>query len=72
MSTHDQDAEHRQMRALFDRALETGPAKAAIHRLTYCVILDRLTNGDQQLAASMFADPEPPRRENSKHSTTTI
>jgi hypothetical protein len=41
---------------LFDEALETGPARAAIDRLVYCCVLDRLTNGDQQLAASMFAD----------------
>jgi hypothetical protein len=55
MST--QDAERQQMRALFDEALETGPAKAAVDRLVYCCVLTRLTSGDTQLACTMFADP---------------
>jgi hypothetical protein len=53
----DQRSDHDAMRALFDQAIETGPARAAIDRLVYCCVLDRLTNGDQQLAATMFAEP---------------
>jgi hypothetical protein len=52
-----QDAEHEQMCNLFDKALETGPAKTAIDRLVYCCVLNRLTNGDTELACSVFADP---------------
>jgi hypothetical protein len=51
------DDDHEQQRALFDRALKSGPALAALDRLVYCCVLDRLTSGDQHLAASMFADP---------------
>jgi hypothetical protein len=44
------------MRNLFDQAIETGPAKAAVDRLVYCCLLDRITGGDQQLANQIFSD----------------
>ena len=46
-----------QMRHLFDQATNTGPATAAIDRLVYCTLLDRLTNGNLDLALSTFAEP---------------
>lgn len=54
MSHHpDRDA----MRELFDQAIETGPAKAAIDRLVYCALLGRLTGGDVKVALDAYADP---------------
>jgi hypothetical protein len=49
-------AEHDQMRDLFNRAMDTGPAIAALDRLVYCYIVDRLTNGDTITALDVFAD----------------
>ena len=51
------DDERDQMRHLFDQATNTGPATAAIDRLIYCTLLDRLTNGNLDLALSTFAEP---------------
>jgi hypothetical protein len=45
------------MRELFEQALATGPASAAITRLVYCHLVTRLTNGDTDLARSIFTDP---------------
>ena len=45
------------MRRLFDQAKDTGPAEAAIDRLIYCHLLERLTGGDMTVAMEQFADP---------------
>jgi hypothetical protein len=48
--------DHDLMRDLFDQALDTGPAHAALDRLTYCWCVGRLTDGDTHLAQTVFSD----------------
>lgn len=60
----DDDTER--MSALFDRAMDTGPANAALDRLIYCHLLDRMTDGNVELAMEEFGNPgtrEAARRE---------
>jgi hypothetical protein len=45
------------MAELYNRAFETGPAHAAIDRLVYCHILNRITNGDLETALDVYAEP---------------
>jgi hypothetical protein len=45
------------MQHLYNQAMETGPARAALDRLVYCHLLTRLTNGDTETAVSVFTDP---------------
>jgi hypothetical protein len=45
------------MRHLFDQATDTGPATAALDRLIYCHLLDRITGGNLAVAVDQFAKP---------------
>ncbi len=45
------------LRRLFNRAMEAGPTTAAINRLLYCHMLDRITAGDLNIALEQFSDP---------------
>src|SRR5215208_1139146 len=43
-----------QLQRLFDRAMDSGPTIAAIDRLVYCHLLDRITDGDLTLMLDTF------------------
>ena len=61
MTDHDHDeqrtAEVEQLQRLFDRAQDTGPANAALDRLVYCHLLNRVTAGDVNAALEVFGNP---------------
>jgi hypothetical protein len=45
-----------QLQRLYDRAMDSGPTKAALTKLTYCYMLDRITSGNLELALDTYAD----------------
>src|SRR5215211_1541594 len=46
-----------QLQRLYERAMDSGPTKAALTKLTYCHMLERLTDGDLKTALDVYADP---------------
>lgn len=51
------DDKKAQLQRLFDRAMEAGPTHAALDRLIYCHLLDRITSGNLEVALEEFAAP---------------
>ncbi len=49
--------DHEQLAELFSRAASTEPAIAALDRLVYCHLLDRITDGNLNVAIAQFNDP---------------
>jgi hypothetical protein len=57
MTPDEIDQAHRdELQRLFDRAMQAGPAMAALDRLIYCALGDRLTRHDRQTSMAVFAD----------------
>ncbi len=57
MTEPERGHDHDQMEELFNEAMVSGPAHAAIDRLVYVHILNRLAGGDVETALAVFADP---------------
>ena len=55
-SANPDDADREQMRRLFDRAMGAGPTIAALDRLVYCSLLDRITGHDLNVALEEFSN----------------
>jgi len=56
---HDQPLtpeDEEQLQRLYDRAMDSSPTKAALTKLVYCYMLERLTNGDLKTALDVYAD----------------
>jgi hypothetical protein len=51
------DPDHPRMAELYDQAIDTDIAKQMVGRLAHCHIVNRLTNGDLNVAIDVMGDP---------------